>query len=229
VDEARQREFARPRTAADRAFGLEHYDLTSCLRQDDGGAQTVRSRADDDRIDHPIITITGPMPEYWYSRWLFERALAAVYLAAFLAAAKQFVPLLGQHGLEPVGRWIQSVPFRASPSLFWLLPRDSVFQACAWLGVALSVFALSSLPPQLGAVASAAVWAALWMLYLSFVNVGAICFQTVGLGTFVLSTTFTSSRRPKNVETAGAGGRASSSGRSMVRFRWLARNRQAVP
>jgi hypothetical protein len=32
------------------------------------------------------------MSEYWYSRWLFERALAAIYLAAFIAAAKQFVP-----------------------------------------------------------------------------------------------------------------------------------------
>jgi hypothetical protein len=112
------------------------------------------------------------MPEYWYSRWLFERSLAALYLVAFVAAANQFVPLLGQHGLEPVGRWVQSVPFRASPSVFYLSPRDTVFQACAWLGIALSVLALSSLPQQMGAAASATVWAALWVLYLSFVNIG---------------------------------------------------------
>ena len=112
------------------------------------------------------------MSEYWYSRWLFERALAAIYLVAFIAAAKQFVPLLGEHGLEPVGRWVQAVPFRASPSLFYLFPKDNVFRACAWLGVALSVFALSSFPQQMGGVASAAVWAALWLLYLSFVNIG---------------------------------------------------------
>ena len=85
------------------------------------------------------------MSEYWYSRWLFERALATIYLAAFIAAAKQFVPLLGEHGLEPVGRWVQALPFRASPSLFYLFPKDNAFYACAWLGVALSVFALSSL------------------------------------------------------------------------------------
>src|SRR3954470_17275360 len=110
------------------------------------------------------------MSGYWYSRWLFERAVAAVYLVAFIAAAKQFVPLLGEHGLEPVGRWVQAVPFRASPSLFYLFPRDNVFRACAWLGVALSVFALSAAPQRMGGLASAAVWAALWVLYLSFVN-----------------------------------------------------------
>lgn len=112
------------------------------------------------------------MSEYWYSRWLFERALAVIYLVAFIAAAQQFVPLLGEHGLEPVGRWVQAVPFLASPSLFYLSPTDDVFRTGAWLGVALSIVALSSLPQQVGAVASAAVWTALWLLYLSFVNIG---------------------------------------------------------
>jgi hypothetical protein len=114
----------------------------------------------------------APMAEYWYSRWLFERSLAAIYLTAFIAAVRQFVPLLGEHGLEPVGRWVDLVPFRASPSLFYLAPKDSVFRACAWLGVALSVLALSSLPQRAGGWTSAAVWAALWLLYLSFVNIG---------------------------------------------------------
>ncbi len=112
------------------------------------------------------------MSDYWYSRWLFERALAAVYLVAFLAAVRQFVPLLGEHGLEPVGRWVQAVPFRSSPSIFYLYPKDAAFRAAAWLGVALSAVALSSIPQKLGAIPAAAVWTALWMLYLSFVNVG---------------------------------------------------------
>jgi hypothetical protein len=112
------------------------------------------------------------MTEYWYSRWLFERALAGIYLFAFIAAAVQFVPLLGEHGLAPVGRWVQLVPFRSSPSLFYFFPKDAAFRAGAWLGVALSLLALSSLPQRMGAVPSAVVWAALWLLYLSFVNVG---------------------------------------------------------
>jgi Lipase maturation factor len=112
------------------------------------------------------------MPQYWYSRWLFERALAAIYVVAFIAAARQFVPLLGEHGLEPVGPWIRAVPFRASPSLFYLWHSDTAFRAAAWIGVVLAVAALTSLPQRSGAVAAAMVWAALWLLYLSFVNVG---------------------------------------------------------
>ena len=112
------------------------------------------------------------MPEYWYARWLFERSLAAIYCCAFFAAAVQFVPLVGERGLEPVGRWLQQVPFRESPSLFYLLPRDAAFRTGAWLGVALSVVAFSSLPQGMGPWPSAAVWASLWVLYLSFVNIG---------------------------------------------------------
>jgi len=112
------------------------------------------------------------MTEYWYSRWVFERALATIYLVAFIAAATQFVPLLGERGLEPVGRWIQQVPFRASPSLFYFAYTDSVFRACAWVGIVLSLFALSSLPQRMSPWAAAGVWALLWLLYLSFVNIG---------------------------------------------------------
>src|SRR6187455_206971 len=118
------------------------------------------------------MTIAGAMSEYWYSRWLFERALAAIYLVAFIVAAQQFVPLLGEHGLEPVGRWVTSVPFTASPSLFYLAPKDIVFRAAAWLGVVLSAVAFSSWPQQRGAGTAATVWAILWVLYLSFVNIG---------------------------------------------------------
>src|SRR3982751_2555274 len=96
--------------------------------------------------------------EYWYSRWLFERALAAIYLVAFAAAAVQFVPLLGEHGLEPVGRWVANVPFNASPSLFYLLPKDIAFRSAAWLGIALSVAALSAWPPRLGNTPTVIVW-----------------------------------------------------------------------
>src|SRR4029077_3871207 len=109
-----------------------------------------------------IMRIAAPMTEYWYSRWLFERALAAIYLVAFIAAAVQFVPLLGERGLEPVGRWVQEVPFRQSPSLFYLFPKDSAFRAAAWIGVVLSIAVLTSVPQRVGSIASGAVWAILW-------------------------------------------------------------------
>jgi hypothetical protein len=129
------------------------------------------------------------MTEYWYSRWLFERALAAIYLVAFVAAAIQFVPLLGERGLEPVGPWVRQVPFRASPSLFYLFPHDAAFRMAAWLGIALSVLALSSLPQRMGAWPAAAVWAGLWLIYLSFVNVGQT-FYGFGWETLLCETGF---------------------------------------
>src|SRR3979409_2751854 len=76
---------------------------------------------------------------YWYSRFLFERSLALMYLVAFAVAANQFVPLLGERGLLPVSRFTQFVPFRASPSLFFLSPTDTAFRVCAWLRLGMAV------------------------------------------------------------------------------------------
>src|SRR2546421_10256680 len=105
-------------------------------------------------------------PDYWYSRFVFERALALVYLVAFVCAANQFVPLLGERGLLPVPRFVRVVPFRASPSLFFFWPTDVAFRTAAWMGVALSCVAFSGVVQRSGA-ASAAVWTTLWLLYLS--------------------------------------------------------------
>jgi len=126
---------------------------------------------------------------YWYSRFLFERALALIYLVAFAVAANQFVPLLGERGLLPVSRFVQAVPFRSSPSLFFLSPTDTAYRACAWAGIALAVLALSAWPQQRGTLVSAVVWGALWLLYLSFVNVGQT-FYSFGWETLLLEAGF---------------------------------------
>ena len=46
-------------------------------------------------------------PDYWLARWVFERLLGAIYLLGFLAAAKQFPALLGEHGLLPAPRFLR--------------------------------------------------------------------------------------------------------------------------
>ena len=66
---------------------------------------------------------------YWYSRFVFERFVAALFLIAFVCAANQFVPLLGERGLLPVTRFVSVVPFSASPSLFYFHPTDAAFRA----------------------------------------------------------------------------------------------------
>jgi hypothetical protein len=108
----------------------------------------------------------------WLPRLLFQRGLALVYLIAFLVALDQFRPLLGEHGLLPVPLFVKQVPFRASPSLFYLWPKDMAFAAAAWLGVALSLMALTGVSERCGLWLSILVWGLMWALQLSFVNVG---------------------------------------------------------
>jgi hypothetical protein len=109
---------------------------------------------------------------YWLTRTVFQRGLALVYLIAFLNALNQFKPLLGERGLLPVPSWVRTVSFRTSPSLFYLAPKDWAFTAAAWLGIVLSCLALTGIADRYSTPVSAAVWGGLWLLYLSFVNVG---------------------------------------------------------
>src|SRR5207302_181073 len=102
--------------------------------------------------------------DLWYTRFTFERALALVYLVAFLVAANQFVPLAGERGLLPAPRFIRQVPFGDAPSIFYLKPTDRAFTAAAWTGVLLSLLALSGIPQSGGSIAAAAVWALLWII-----------------------------------------------------------------
>jgi hypothetical protein len=113
-----------------------------------------------------------PAPGYWLSRLVFQRSLAVVYLIAFLVARNQFRPLLGEHGLLPIPRFTSAVSFRRSPSLFHLRYSDRFFEATTWVGIALSLMALAGLTDRGPLWASMLSWGALWMLYLSIVNVG---------------------------------------------------------
>ena len=45
-------------------------------------------------------------PEYWLGRLILERGIAVVYVFAFVAAARQFRALIGEHGLMPVPRYL---------------------------------------------------------------------------------------------------------------------------
>jgi Lipase maturation factor len=85
-------------------------------------------------------------PGYWVSRLLLERSIAAVYVIGFVVAANQFPALLGERGLLPAPRFLSMVSFREAPSIFHLHYSDRFLRVLAWLAV--------------------------WVLYLSIVNVG---------------------------------------------------------
>lgn len=128
-------------------------------------------------------------PDYWLARLVFQRALAAIYLIAFLVAARQFAPLLGERGLLPVTEFVRAVPFRESPSLFHFRYSDRLFAAVAWGGVALAAAALLGLPDAWPIPLTMLLWAALWAAYLSIVNVGQT-FYSFGWETLLLETGF---------------------------------------
>ncbi|SDJ46966.1 lipase maturation factor family protein [Streptomyces indicus] len=111
-------------------------------------------------------------PDYWLARLVFQRALAAVYLVAFVGAALQFRALIGERGMLPVPRFTARVPFRRAPSLFQLRYSDRLFAVAACTGALCAVALLAGLDAELPLWAGMLLWLLPWLLYLSIVNVG---------------------------------------------------------
>jgi hypothetical protein len=121
---------------------------------------------------------TEPAPDrrsaYWLTRFVLLRFLGLVYAVAFLAAARQLVPLIGSHGLLPVDSYLfrirdylgsTSAGFFRLPSLFWFWHSDTALLAVAWTGFALSCLVVAGW-------ANSFVMLALWALYMSIIHVG---------------------------------------------------------
>lgn len=111
-------------------------------------------------------------PDYWLSRLVFQRGLAAIYLVAFLVAVNQFRPLLGEQGLLPAPHFLARVRFRQAPSIFHAHYSDRFLAVVAWTGVVLALLGVLSLPERVPVWASMLWWFTLWGLYLSIVNIG---------------------------------------------------------
>ena len=110
--------------------------------------------------------------DYWLARLVFQRGLALVYLVAFTVTLVQFRALLGERGLLPVPRFLAQVGFRDAPSLFHLGYSDRRLAIVAWAGILLAAGAALGVTDLVSAPFAMLVWALLWGLYLSIVNVG---------------------------------------------------------
>jgi hypothetical protein len=128
---------------------------------------------------------------YALTRFCILRLLALVYATAFLIVIRQFDPLLGPDGLLPAASFLALVraasdsaldAFLGLPTLFWLDSSPATLHTAAWIGLGLSVAAL------LG-VTNAIVQLALWVIYLSFVQIGQL-FYGYGWETQLLETGF---------------------------------------
>ncbi|RLM38985.1 lipase maturation factor family protein [Haloarcula sp. Atlit-120R] len=115
---------------------------------------------------------------YWLVRMLFHRALAVIYLLAFVVAATQFRPLAGEDGLLPIQQYVDRYEFRDRPSLFYVYPNGRVIGITAWAGVGLSALALvgvpSWLPRPYAVPVSILLWLLLWALFRNMFGAGLI-------------------------------------------------------
>ena len=113
---------------------------------------------------------------YWLTRFIILRLLGFVYAVAFLVAAQQLVPLIGEHGLTPANHFLASVQTQLGsrtagilrvPTLFWLGISDHGMLIFAWVGFALALVVL-------GGYANAIILSILWVMYMSIVHIGQI-------------------------------------------------------
>jgi Lipase maturation factor len=111
-------------------------------------------------------------PEYWLARQILQRGVAALYLIAFIAAARQFRALIGEHGMLPVPVFASRVPFRVAPSIFHWHYSDRFFAVVCWFGAALSAAIVAGAVDLVPLWATMMMWLVLWVLYLSIVSVG---------------------------------------------------------
>jgi len=113
---------------------------------------------------------------YWLTRFVILRLLGFVYAVAFLVAAQQLVPLVGEHGLTPATHFFTTLQSQFGsrtqamwrlPTLFWFGLSDNLLSIFSWIGFALSLVVL-------GGYANAILLATLWVMYMSIVHIGQI-------------------------------------------------------
>src|SRR5438552_10032530 len=113
---------------------------------------------------------------YWLTRFVILRLLGFVYAVAFLVAAQQLVPLIGERGLTPATHFLNAIQTQLGlrmdgvmqvPTLFWFGISDSGLSIFAWVGFGLSLVVL-------GGYANAILLAVLWAMYMSIVHIGQI-------------------------------------------------------
>jgi predicted DCC family thiol-disulfide oxidoreductase YuxK len=111
-------------------------------------------------------------PTHFRSRWLFLRALGAIFLGAFVSLRVQIDGLLGAGGIAPASDFLRAVhgqlgsaAWRYVPSLCWLASSNGALHAFCALGMVFSVLLAIDVAPSIAAFAC-------WAIYLSLTAVG---------------------------------------------------------
>ena len=127
-----------------------------------------------ERIERLVAWLFGPGPRAHYGklwpRWLFLRALGAIYFSAFFSLLFQVQGLIGPRGILPAGEYLHLVGQHYGSEAHWLLPTllwwsasTRMLDALCWTGIAASLLVFFNVWPRLSL-------AACWLVFLSFIN-----------------------------------------------------------
>src|SRR5215471_12356683 len=108
---------------------------------------------------HALRWIFGPReggPTREIVRWLFLRALGAIYLSAFFSLVFQIRGLIGPHGILPASLYLQAVAhsFHSwqrvwyAPTLLWFSTQSGTLDAMCWVGMIAAVLLFLNLWPR---------------------------------------------------------------------------------
>ena len=112
------------------------------------------------------------VPDAWLGRMVLEHGVALLLLVALVSTINQFSGLLSSRGLMPIGPYLRQTRFRDRPSIFDLHYSDGFFLGVCWAGVLLCTVTIAGVTAMLPAWGHLLVWLAMWVCYLSIVNVG---------------------------------------------------------
>jgi predicted DCC family thiol-disulfide oxidoreductase YuxK len=117
------------------------------------------------------------LPDYFLTRWIFLRALGAIYLIAFVSLWTQIGGLIGHNGILPTDQFMSAVQqqcdvqgiglerFHLLPTLCWFDSSDGFLNFQCAAGIAFAILLIVGVAP-------APCLALLWLFYLSLATVG---------------------------------------------------------
>ncbi len=110
------------------------------------------------------------VPHHLIARWIFLRALGAIYLSAFLALLFQIRGMIGSDGILPADQYLQklralgALSFWYAPTVLWLDSDDHALMLLVWAGLLASLLVIANVAPRISL-------AVCFVCFLSFIAV----------------------------------------------------------
>ena len=108
--------------------------------------------------------------DHLIARWVFLRAMGAIYFSAFLALLFQIRGMIGTDGILPAGEYLQKVRTLGAmrlwyaPTVLWWGSGNHALMAMVWVGLVASVLVMLNVAPRISL-------AVCWVCFLSFIAV----------------------------------------------------------